>query len=158
LLPEALVEAGGRGGGPWGGAPFTEGLALGLLEERQLGEAPTRPPPRRRRGEEGREVPRGARGRRGVGEGPAGAPGAGPPRRPRGEGEGEVEARAHLCGRERSQGEARQLQGGDGGVLEGEHHLEERRSAGVALRRDGLDHLLEREILVGEGGQGGPPD
>ncbi len=38
-----------------------------------------------------------------------------------------------------------------GSVLQHQHHLEERIAAGVALRAQRLDQLLERQVLVGEG-------
>ncbi len=41
-----------------------------------------------------------------------------------------------------------------GGILEGEHHLEQRRAAGIAPRLQLLDYLLERQLLVIEGAQG----
>ena len=72
-----------------------------------------------------------------------------------GEGEGEVELGGELARRKGAQGEARELQVAHGGVLEGEHHLEERRAAQVARRPQLLDELLEGDVLVGEGTEGG---
>ena len=53
--------------------------------------------------------------------------------------------------RERAQ--ARQLQRLGRGALQGEHHLEQRRAAQVALRVQLLDQPLEGQVLVGVGAE-----
>ena len=59
-----------------------------------------------------------------------------------------------------ARGQARQVEAGAGlgGVLKDEHHLEQRVPGEGPGRVEGLDEVLERQVLVGVGGQVGLPD
>ena len=69
-------------------------------------------------------------------------------------GERQVELRGAHLDRPRTCCDARQIRAFGGRVLQGDHHLEERRLAQVALRRQRLDQKLERQVLVSQGGEG----
>ena len=62
------------------------------------------------------------------------------------------DARARVQGPQREPGQGHL---GHGGVQEGEEDLEERRAAEVALGLEFLDELLEGQVLVGIGAEGG---
>ena len=101
------------------------------------------------------EVAREALDRRPVEEVAVVLPGAGEAGGGLGQAQGEIEFGRHALRGQRGEGEARQLQGAAGRVLEDEHRLEERRPAPVPLGVERLDDLLERQVLVGEGVEGG---
>ncbi len=61
---------------------------------------------------------------------------------------GQVELGRRLRGWQRFEGQARQRQSAQRCILQHQHHLEQRRMAGVALGVQGLDQLLERQVLV----------
>ena len=152
LLLEQLVDEGFGGPVAAAGVPVDEEL------------------PAFRRGEEG-ELPDGTR--RAAGEGPQQRgelvrhpPGGGGVEEvgvvldpagdrvgPLGELQGELElggAGVEVAG---AQGEPRQAQGFGLGPLQGEHHLEQRRAAEVAVGMELLDEPAEGELLVSEGGE-----
>ena len=89
---------------------------------------------------------------------PAVLPGPGEAPRRLGQGEREVELRDPPLPGDRGEGKAGQLQGARGRVLKCEEDLEERCPAGVASRREDLDHLLEGYVLVGVREERGRPD
>ena len=96
------------------------------------------------------------RDRRRLEEIPVVLPGPEKPRRALAQRKSEVEFRRLPGESHRLQGQPRQLHAAAAGVLEDEHHLEERRAAGVALGRQLLDHPLEGDVLVLVGGERRP--
>ncbi|GAQ58681.1 hypothetical protein a10_08573 [Streptomyces acidiscabies] len=75
-------------------------------------------------------------------------------------GEAEREVTAGGPGRDGlvAEGESGERELARGGVLEGQHHLEQGVVGEGAGRVDDLHEVLERHVLVGVGGQGGLPD
>jgi hypothetical protein len=71
--------------------------------------------------------------------------------------EGEVKLRRRALHGQQLHLQAGQPGRADGGVLEDQHHLEERRAGQVALRVQLVDQALERHILVGVGAQSDLP-
>ncbi len=67
--------------------------------------------------------------------------------------EREIEPRRGPAAAHRPQAQALDLQARDGSVLEREHHLEQGRVGEAPLRRQLLDELFERYVLVRMSGQ-----
>ncbi len=141
------------------GVPFGDELpALGRGEERQLGEPPLGVPAclpaSSDRRQEDPEVTHQAGGGRAVEELGAVDQAAGQPVRLLAPGEREVELRRLLSELDRRQRQAGQAERLGRSALQRDHHLEDRRVAGVAHRLQRLDQAPERQILVRIGADG----
>ena len=153
---DQLVQAGGLDGKVRPGAPREELPPLALGEEGQLrnpapgfsqgpdekSREPSQEPLRRPSLEEVRAV----------GESPGQVPLAA-----RQEGQAQVELLRPAAEGRGLGGEAGERQPGQGRVLERQHDLEERRVGEAPRRRQRLDQLFERQILVGVGSEGRLP-
>ncbi len=71
--------------------------------------------------------------------------------------QGEVELGGLGPHPERDQGQAGELDPIERGVLQGEHDLEQRRPARIAANLEGVDQLLEGDVLMGVGAEGRLP-
>ncbi|SCD91662.1 hypothetical protein GA0115250_128728 [Streptomyces sp. BvitLS-983] len=148
----------GGGRGPGGAVLVQGGGAVAGAEEGQVGEGSVRPV--EEGGEQRRELRGVPLGRRLVEQVLAVLQFAADPGRgavggvPFGEVPGEVELGAGASGRGVA-AHGQPVQGGarGGRVVEGQHHLEERVPGRVAGRAHGAHHLLEGQLLVGEGGE-----
>ncbi len=154
-----VVQAGLQVEGHRAVVPGEERAAFGGGEQGELRQAE-----RRLRGgtrEEGREMAGHPLGRGGVEEVGAVFQEAADPTVALAQGDGEVEHRRPAPRLLLAQGEAGKREGGQGRVLQGEHHLEQGVAAQVPIRPHLLDQAFEGGLLVAERLQGGlahPPE
>ena len=153
LLAEESGE-GDRAGDRGGPVPLDELLAFGRRQQREAADRPLGI--RHGRPEQAFELAAQAGDRRGVEEVAVVLEDPGEPRRTLAHGEGEIELGHPGVQLHRSQLESGQRQRLEGRVLERQEDLEERRVRQAALRSERLDELLERQLLMGIGGQGVP--
>ena len=153
LLLEELVERPGGAEAPARTGPLSDHLlALALAQQRQLRHAAVRV--RHRALEQTAEVAQHPLDGRGVEEvRPVFGRRAGVTA-DRLQGQGELEFRRPGRGLLRGDHHVPQDEGLRGRVLQDQHDLEQRRAGQLALRLQLVDHLLERDVLVGVGAEG----